>query len=68
MIIGLGDNDISFIEKEIAFDTKPLFNEINQVLYHPALKKIFRANPEIFSHLEKNDYKKIYNHILNYTT
>ena len=40
MIIGLGDNDISFIEKEIAFDTKPLFNEINQVLYHPALKKI----------------------------
>jgi len=40
MIIGLGDYDISFIEKEIAFDTKPLFNEINQVLYHPALKKI----------------------------
>ena len=40
MIIGLGVSGISFVEKEIAFDTKPLFNEINQVLYHPALKKI----------------------------
>ena len=43
MIIGLGlgdDNDISFIEEDIAFDTKLLFDEINQVLYHPALKKI----------------------------
>jgi CheY-like chemotaxis protein len=40
MITGLGCNDISILEQEIAFDTKPLSKEFDQVLYHPVLKKI----------------------------
>ena len=40
MIIGLEVEDVSFVEQKIAFDTKTLSDERNQVLYHPALKKI----------------------------
>ena len=40
MIIGIEVEDVSFVEQKIAFDTKTLSDERNQVLYHPALKKI----------------------------
>ena len=40
MITGLGLNDVNIVEQEIAFETKPLSKELDQVLYHPVLKKI----------------------------
>ena len=40
MITGLGLNDVNIVEQEIAFETKPLSKELDQVLYHSVLKKI----------------------------
>ena len=39
MTLGLGVN-VSFAEKNIDFDLKPLSKKRNQVKYHPTLKKI----------------------------